>query len=78
VTKIPGNEGTYAVVFSHDVTECAYEGTIGRSSTEATEFPGYVTVVRWASNPDGVYVQTYSPANNGTLTDKGFHLAVLC
>ncbi len=76
VEKLPADLGTYGVVFGSDVTGCAYQATVGRSGTEATENPGFVTVVRWAANVDGVLVQTYDPA--GVLADKGFHLAVIC
>jgi hypothetical protein len=68
--------GTYAVVFKQDVTQCAYEATIGLSGTIAVENPGYATVVRWSENADGVFVQTYN--ERAELEDKGFHLVVVC
>jgi hypothetical protein len=68
--------GTYAVVFKTDVTQCAYEATIGLSGTIAVENPGYATVVRWSENADGVFVQTYN--GRAELEDKGFHLIVVC
>jgi hypothetical protein len=68
--------GTYAVVFKQEVTQCAYEATIGLSGTIAVENPGYATVVRWSENPDGVFVQTYN--ERAELEDKGFHLIVVC
>jgi len=68
--------GTYAVVFKTDVTQCAYEATIGLSGTIAVENPGYATVVRWSENTDGVFVQTYN--ERAELEDKGFHLVVVC
>jgi hypothetical protein len=68
--------GTYAVVFKQDVTQCAYEATIGLSGTIAVENPGYSTVVRWSENTDGVFVQTYN--ERAELEDKGFHLVVVC
>jgi hypothetical protein len=69
-------EGTYVVVFGEEVTNCAYEATIGLSGTTATANPGSATVVRWSENSDGVLIQTYN--TNGERVDKGFHLAVLC
>lgn len=68
--------GSYAIVFKTDVTQCAYEATIGLSGTIAVENPGYATVVRWSENPDGVFVQTYN--EHAELEDKGFHLVVVC
>jgi hypothetical protein len=80
VFKFPTDEGTYAVVFSKDVHQCAYGATVGRPTIEgpeATENPGYVTVVSWAEEEGhGVLVQTYDAAGN--LKDKGFHVAVFC
>jgi hypothetical protein len=68
--------GTYAVVFKTDVTQCAYEATIGLSGTIAVENPGYATVVRWSEDSEGVFVQTYN--ERAELEDKGFHLIVVC
>jgi hypothetical protein len=76
VTKSVADEGTYSVVFSRDVTECAYEATIGKPDTDAAEDPGFITVVHLAESTGGVLVQTYNPT--GALSDKGFHLTVLC
>lgn len=80
--KLPVDEGTYSVTFTHDVTECAYEATIGKPNTDAAEDPGFVTVVHLAEGEiggeegKGVLVQTYSTA--GVLSNKGFHLSVFC
>jgi hypothetical protein len=69
-------KGTYAVVFKVDVTQCAYEATIGLAGTTAVANPGFATVVRWSESADGVLVQTYD--ENGDLANKGFHLMALC
>jgi hypothetical protein len=68
--------GTDAVVFNADVTECVYEATIGLAGITAVANPGFVTVVRWSADPDGVLVQTYD--EKGVLANKGFHLLVVC
>jgi len=69
-------EGSYDVVFDENVTNCAYTATIGLSGTTATANPGFITVVRWSENPNGVLVQTYNVREE--RTDIGFHLTVLC
>jgi hypothetical protein len=76
VTATEDSTGTYTVIFNADVTECAYEATIGLSGTTASAFPGFATVVGRAEEPKGVFVQTFNSA--GTLAEKGFHLAVFC
>jgi len=76
VEKLSSDPGTYAVVFDRDVANCAYQATIGRTGTEAAEDPGFVTVVHWAVNTNGILVQTYGPG--GLLTDKAFHLSLFC
>ena len=51
--------GTYAVVFSHDVTDCAYQASIGRSGTERR--PSSPASSPWSAGPtnaNGVFVQT--------------------
>jgi hypothetical protein len=70
--------GTTTVRFEHfgDITNCAYEATVGIAAQTTTAFPGFATVVRSAGFPDGVYVQTFD--QNGNAAALGFHLAVLC
>jgi hypothetical protein len=73
--------GTYEVVFNQDITDCSYQGTLGRGDTDSTEaFPGEITVVRRgpAANPvvGGLYVQTFNSA--GAPNDRSFHIAVFC
>jgi hypothetical protein len=70
--------GTTIVRFENfgDITNCAYEATIGLGSQSATAFPGFATVVRSAANDDGVYVQTFN--EEGHAAALGFHLAVIC
>jgi hypothetical protein len=70
--------GTTVVRFEKfgDITDCAYEATIGLGSQTATAFPGFVTVVRSSDDVDGVYVQTFN--EKGLAAPLGFHLAVIC
>ena len=70
--------GTTLVTFGNlaDVTECAYEATIGLAGQTATAFPGFATVVRSAAHENAVFVQTFN--EKGVAAELGFHLAVFC
>jgi hypothetical protein len=84
VSAVEVGPGTIEVSFEHfgDITNCAYEATIGLASQSATAFPGFATVVRSSAHDDAVYVQTYDMQHGrneeATLAPLGFHLAVLC
>jgi hypothetical protein len=71
-----GAVGSYLVTFPSDVTDCAYEATVGLPGTTGASLPGTATVVRSAENNDAVLVETFD--STGTHSDRGFHLAVLC
>jgi hypothetical protein len=70
--------GTTLVTFDNltDITDCAYEATIGLAGQSATAFPGFATVVRSAAHENAVFVQTFN--ENGVAAELGFHLAVFC
>ncbi len=70
--------GNTLVTFGNlaDVTECAYEATIGLAGQSATAFPGFATVVRSAAHENAVFVETFN--EKGVATELGFHLAVFC
>jgi hypothetical protein len=69
--------GTYDVLFgTTDITGCGYVASVGSSAATGSSAPGYATVVRRASEPSGVYIQTYD--KTGALADLGFHLLVQC
>ena len=73
--------GTTEVSFEHfgDLTNCAYEATVGLASQSATAFPGFATVVRSSAHDDAVYVQTYNMVHGhnqeASLASLGFHLS---
>jgi hypothetical protein len=69
--------GTYAVAFKRNVTDCAYEATIGLAGEVGTAFPGFVTVVRQFGQADSVFVQTFDKEGDRS-EHEGFHLAVFC
>lgn len=67
--------GSYEVTFPSNITECAYQATVAEA-TSGVPTPGYVTVGRLPSSSVTVVVQTAS--TDGVLSDRGFHLTVLC
>jgi hypothetical protein len=69
--------GTYSVVFSRNIRNCAYVATIGTSGSIGVFPVGQISVSGLFGNPNnGVFIQTANSA--GTLSDFGFHLAVHC
>ena len=66
--------GTYQVVFSQDVTGCAYQATLGGPTTDIGS--GQVSVSQLPSVAAGVRVQTRNSA--GSLTNGAFFLTVFC
>lgn len=71
-----GESGTYYVVFTTDIVDCAYEATLGLAAHAGQAPPGFVTVVGAGESPDGVYVETFNAA--GKRANEGFHLTVAC
>jgi hypothetical protein len=67
--------GSYEVTFGSNIMACAYQATIA-GATSGIPTPAYVTVGRLPSSSVTVVVQT--AGTDGTLVDRGFHLAVLC
>jgi hypothetical protein len=71
--------GIYEVIFTGDVSNGAYNATIGRPGI-FTEPHGFVTVaLRYSvTSPEinkGVWVDTRDP--NGNFSDRAFHLSVI-
>ncbi len=65
----------YKVLFSADVTNCAFVASLGTTGGGVSA-AGFVTTARLASDSKGVFVATYNAA--GTLTAESFHLAAIC
>jgi hypothetical protein len=78
ITSDETAQGTNIVRFENfgDVTQCAYEASIGLASQTGTAFPGFATVVRFSEDANAVYVQTFNA--KGEAAQLGFHLAILC
>jgi hypothetical protein len=64
-------------VFDRDITNCAYNATVGRPGVDVGPAIGYALVANWQGNPtNGVIVFTKDIAGAGA--DRGFHLTVTC
>lgn len=72
----PEGTGTYEVIFNRNVSQCAFNATIGLAGTTGSSDPGFVNVVGRFTTPNGVFVTTDDTA--GTATNLGFHLSVTC
>jgi hypothetical protein len=66
------NSGVYEVVFTKNVSGCAYEATIGGSAAGLISVSGDTD----ADNPNDVNVHTFTAG--GTPQDSPFHLYVSC
>jgi hypothetical protein len=69
------NPGGYQVIFSKDVSKCAYVAVLGPGGA-STAGPGYTDVASLSDNAAGVFVDTVNPS--GTYTNFPFHLIVSC
>lgn len=72
--------GAYEVVFNRDVTQCAYEATLGDTSDGFTP-PGELSVATREElshkiKPNAIFIETAN--SSGTATAAPFHLAVFC
>ena len=67
--------GQYAVDFDRDVSECAFQATIGPSG--AGSALGSINVADRAVSVEAVFVGTHD-ALTGALADRPFHLVVVC
>lgn len=70
--------GDYAVVFDRDISQCAYQATVGRpGAANSASAIGFARVANWLDNPtNGVIV--FATDQNGAGADRGFHLLVTC
>jgi hypothetical protein len=68
--------GNYEVVFSRNVSNCAFLVSRGAAGTEIVNV-GFIESARRAGNPNGVFVYGRNSTNTGDL-DIQFHLSVVC
>lgn len=77
-TVILGNPiGRYAVGFSGaDISQCAYQVTVGEAGTNLTPLGGFATVASSATPASALIVSVRD--ENGVPIKRGFHLTVTC
>jgi len=66
--------GEYQVIFNTPVTGCAYVASLGTG--QGTPPAGFITDASRASDPNGVYLQTFNAA--GVAANETFNLQVYC
>ncbi|MCU1531653.1 MAG: hypothetical protein JWO49_1224 [Arthrobacter sp.] len=76
VSSLRFSAGTYQVIFNGNVAGCAYIATIGEGDASGAQPPGEITVAPRLGNNRGVFVTTHNSA--GALSDRDFHLVVIC
>lgn len=70
--------GDYAVVFDRDVSECAYQATVGRPVPNVNPLPGFAQVANWTDDPDNGVIVFTKDQNGAGVENRGFHLLVTC
>ncbi len=70
--------GDYVVTFDRDISNCAYQATVGRPGVNVGPLPGFAQVANWTGDADnGVIVFTKDQDGAG-VENRGFHLLVTC
>jgi hypothetical protein len=64
--------GTYAVIFTNDVSKCAYEATVVEDGTDQ----GFASVQ--AVDGKTLRVRVHSASSGNPLADRGFHITATC
>jgi hypothetical protein len=70
-------DGRYQVIFNADIRGCAYFATVGHESAAAPPQNSQISVSSLSTNVNGVAVRTEN-GNNGSETNRPFHLIVMC
>ncbi len=70
--------GDYAVVFDRDISNCAYQATVGRPGTNVNPQIGFAQVANWIDDPDNGVIVFTKDQNGAGVENRGFHLLVTC
>lgn len=70
--------GDYAVVFDRDISECAYQATVGRPGVNVGPSAGFAQVANWTDDPDNGVIVFTKDQNGAGVENRGFHLLVTC
>src|SRR5262249_524490 len=68
--------GQYEVIFDRNVSKCAFDASIGTTSTGSIPNPGQVTVAGRLGNLNGVFIRIVDRAGNAL--DSSYHLELSC
>ena len=75
-SKLVASDGQYAIDFGRNVDQCAYTATVGMTGLIGGSTFGITNVAPLGNNDNAVFVRTHS--QTGALTDRPFHLVVVC
>ena len=70
--------GDYTVVFERDISECAYQATVGRPGVNVGPSAGFAQVANWTDDPDNGVIVFTKDQNGAGVENRGFHLLVTC
>lgn len=70
--------GDYAVVFDRDISNCAYQATVGRPGVNIGPLPGFAQVANWTGNPTNGVAVFVKDQDGAGVENRGFHLLVTC
>jgi hypothetical protein len=68
--------GAYEVIFTHDVSACAYTATIGTAAAGFSRMALTVTTATRLGNPNGAFISIHNLA--GAAVDHAFHIVTRC
>ena len=74
--QLPGT-GEYVVTFPENITNCAYQATVGRPGVNVGPLPGYAMVANWIDDPTNSVI-VFTKGFDGTDANRSFHLTVTC
>ena len=68
--------GQYEVIFTQNVSQCAFIATVGSAGSGLSTVPLTITTATRATNPNGAFISVKKP--DGTNFDHAFHLVARC
>ena len=74
--QLPGT-GEYVVTFPENITNCAYQATVGRPGVNVGPLPGYAMVANWIDDPTNSVI-VFTKGFDGTDANRSFHLSLTC
>jgi hypothetical protein len=78
ITSLRSSQGRFEVDFNHDITQCAYQGTIATTTNSGTAGPAQIELAGLALTTDSLFVRILDSAGNLAGVDTSFHVVVVC